>query len=479
MSSDPHLRMVQTRSQSNNAMEDPDAQLDFWQKAPNESIDAFRIRMCGRIITNLRDKVFGGNLKQLVKAAEGEDVSNPCYQSVSRIMSHYTTYPNRGALKHLGYKTETETKLATAVFTALIQYYEKKDCYVKTSTFYQTVKTIGGFDRTYRSKVKKILKSINIRVRRMHNVPGSDDPVQMAFRLGAAKHFIKTVDDLGVDITSQKRPRNYKGPNLLFVDQSSFNQMKVEDLDALAPLGVTTFVPNSTTIHTQSCSLMAMICNFGNIIGYTVQNSAKQAFTAVHVVEFLHSCIANLPDGEENFVFLDNGRINIAVFKAAKGSDTLTVPVRKINDRWTDATKERYRKEDEEKQRLFDEKLDLVRAIYEPIWAPTNTPESNLVEYYFRSLKRKVAKRLRSVNGTLSGSDWTELVNGVVDKWMRKNHSKVDAMPHVYQFMKRLIDAGGSLEVEALMRLGYTSRDQMIASVLDNVRDLLPQKSNQ
>lgn len=322
--------------------------------------------------------------------------------------------------------TSTEGLIAEAVRSV---WEKEKEVFVKFDLFVEKVRKHAKPTRITPAKVIKALHNMKIQVKRSKNVANAENQVSCARRLARAIDLLKYLEDHKISAESTKR--------MYFMDESCINQLQIEDDKYLSPRGVNVYKKHHGTIQTESLTLLLMVDDCGQIIHWEVyRNLADGATSAPRVKNFLTAAYSKIPRTQRGLLplFLDNAPAHAKAFKDAKDEEGL-LP---IDKQWL------------------------------PLYAPSCTPESNVAEYFFANYKHCLRDALSKHIGTMKGSEWIDFNTKLVKVWESTISANRGTFEHIQAYLQRLILAKGNLQVEALLREGYHS-EQELKDSLDEI----------
>jgi len=155
-----------------------------------------------------------------------------------------------------------------------------------------------------------------------------------------------------------------------FFGECKLNQLCIQDDLYLCPFGVDVYKPDHPTVTTQSMSYLLMVDSDSKVVYSELHNNKADGTTDYkRILSFFANalkCLPKLEFGSKDLVYLDKCGAHVKAFNNKKD--------------------------------VHGPQVNLVRGAFQTIPAPSCTPESNLAEFFFRSLKLFVAKKLFTCN---------------------------------------------------------------------------------
>jgi hypothetical protein len=116
----------------------------------------------------------------------------------------------------------------------------------------------------------------------------------------------------------------------------------------------------------------------------------------------------------------------------------------------------------------YADRQDALRAKWQVLWAPSCTPESNMAEFFFRSVKEHIATQLNDLHETLQGPQWTSFVGEQVEKWIQTVPLKQLTLTHITDYLRRVIEVKGDLQQEAIRAAQFHDFDHLVQTIVSS-----------
>ena len=392
------------------------------------------------IVNGLLENQFEGNTTRMVKKAglKPKRIGN-----VRHYLSDFDTYGVVTQFSRIK-RTSSEGKTAQGVKEVLAQFVEDGDLFPKFSIFREMVQNKVGMSASRPKIVKEALAQFGVSVKVAKNVACVFDEESRNNRARNADYFCQEAKRIGIDQKVPPFTTPYNEPVLLFMDECSINQADLDNLECLSPLGIPPFHKHAHSVTTESVSLMLVVDQWGQVVHYKLRNTTQAGSHKYNdVVDFFEEALI-LPAmknfrGEKN-LYLDNAACHKKAFKP----------------------RDQFKASDPNKptEEMF-KKMENIQKKFKILWAPAYTPESNLAEYCFRSLKSSIIKHLNNQYYKQKGPEWTRTIISVVQIWILEQKISSTTTQHIVQFMKDLVKCGGDLQEEMAKRRNFGSLDEV------------------
>lgn len=378
---------------------------------------------------------YNTNIASLYKASK---MTKFTYNQVYNILSTRSAHPNGPPNPRIRNRPLDNT-LGRIVYTEWLKCVDEQDFFPDFGTFRikveETCKKTGVYCALH--LIERCLNEMNVFINKSSNVCNVDNPVLNAKRVERCQTFLNAMKELKIGEDGDDE--------LYFYDEANVNQLHIEKFESLSPFGIKAFRKHHNSITTESVTLQLIVNSKKEIVYYRTLLVKTDGTTDYRkVIDFLEEFLTKIETKGKSVVYLDNA-----------GCHT-----RAINGNLSKGTK----KQIELGKPYIKPQEDLKKKLFF-IWAPSCTPESNLAEYCFRSFKAYLKSCLLGSRITRTGVQWKKFVDDELEKW--KGHTKLqgDILTHITTFTQRLIDAGGDLQVEAVLAKGYVDMEDFEDSI--------------
>lgn len=364
-------------------------------------------------------------LEEIINSRYGSNVSAFCREfkfNRAKFQTHYSRIANFKRYDPLPriVNTKNEGKLNAIIETV---WSKQKTCFVKFKKFYQDVSRHYESHPPSTNAVKSVLRSYKIYCVASKNVANAENVNSCKNRLDRCKKIDAIFEELGIREGSRRI--------ILFFDECCFNQLGLEDEQYLSPHGVDVYKLHHHTTHTESLSLLLLVDSNSKIIHSELFNNTLHGATNdQRVISFLANARRKLPSGVQ-YLYLDNAPCHKKAFN----------------------------------EKRTDNPATLLQKNWNPIWAPSCTPESNLAEFFFRSLKAYVRLKLLKSKHTMKGPEWLKFVQLCYNEWSSTNPTDPSKIDYIRAYNHRLILCGGNIQSEAIRRAGYDNKEALLDSI--------------
>ena len=362
--------------------------------------------------------------------------------------------PNNNPLPHPRIIMTVEEHKTFKIIKQTWEYFvDKDDLFPKWDQFIRAVYSNNNNTRIDHETIKACLNHLGVSTLKAKRIPRVMDEANKRDRVKCATFFLKTITELKLEQGNDPNKMNENAPVMYFLDECSINQADLEDLLCLAPFHIQPFHPACHSITTESVSLILLVDQWGRICHYELRNTAESgANKSSHIIKFLTDALQTplvKKHHDHKILYLDNAGIHKKAFK----------PVDQIKD--------------ENKKPLqpkVKEMIENVQKSWETLWSPCYTPESNLAEYFFRSLKVQIEHGLETTFHTMKRAEWNAFVKDQFEIWQSTNPLSMSTLDHILDFMHGLIKCDGDLQEQAIMKKEFENREHLTQALKEKLR---------
>ena len=391
-------------------------------------------------VYRLYENVYESNLTQMVLAAYN---SNKLYGQIHYIMKKFELTGSAQDLPRI-VNTRHESKLSQVVALVWEQHVEDDDLFPKFTIFLEQVYKEMGTKNVTKKAVKEALRLVGVRVVNAKNVANAENPKSKENRVKNAQYFLETIKRKGIGVAN--------GPRLFFFDSCNFNQLKIDDVQCLSPQKVEVYKPSHHTITTESVTMMLLVDHYGEIHHWELWHTREDGTTDYkRVIEFFEAA------GKQDSVKKIKGQKLVYLDNAGSHKKALLSSLEKIPPKATAKV--------EAEHHAYLPRQNAVKKKWSPIWAPSCTPESNLAEFFFRTLKASVSRALQKTFRTMTGPEWKDFLSGAVTVWLHTRPISSSTLGHIIDYLERVVACEGDLQEEAIRRKQFANREDFINTI--------------
>jgi len=298
-------------------------------------------------------------------------------------------------------------------------------------------------EETNQASGENVLKELHVSILDSSNVANAEKRSSCENRVRNAKFALEEIKSCGIKPGGKKL--------IYFLGSCSINQLQIEDVQCLAPYGIKPFRPSHHTITTQSVTMMLLVNSNAEIVYWRLWNAKTDGSTSFkRVMEFLEEASRVLTIhgiSGQKLLYLDNA----GAHRRALASNL------------------RDKKHKEYATNIkYADRQNALRAKWQVLWAPSCTPESNMAEFFFRSVKEHIATQLNDLHETLQGPQWTSFVGEQVEKWIQTVPLKQLTLTHITDYLRRVIEVKGDLQQEAIRAAQFHDFDHLVQTIVSS-----------
>lgn len=254
-----------------------------------------------------------------------------------------------------------------------------------------------GLTMPRRKALKKHLKALGLSLVTPKNVTNASNPVTKLKRVNNATKMVEMMQQM-----------KNKLRNTFFIDESSCNLAKLRPSSVIRPTGRRAYRRWWKSQVIVSVTLQMCMRGDGTVLHYKfVRGGCDQT----HALDFLKECSKKMSATQDNVIFWDNA--------PAHGP----------------ATKKFLELPEEQRRAVI-------------IQTPPCTPDSNLVEYSFSSLKNSLRRGLEKEQLTNQSVDlWIDYCTTICHAWTQSRRASASTYHTVLNYLEFLLKAEGDLNV--------------------------------